>query len=435
MTVSQDESDSDSEPPSNKTTYSLSRYYAKGTTYFYGFPAGEHSNFFNLVSPWKEELVAARPLVCAGDDLKVVTFATSVDPEIWEMMTENLQIPLIDKNKILAFPAEINPDLHQEKRNEAIRKALLEMVKTGKFVMAQPYMNGGLDSQYLIDSETAIRLNDKINRYLYTPEKYLPEKYQLFSSGIEFAKDKTIPPLPCVVKVSSSSAGDGVRICHTKEDFEKAKKDFAKLKVKVLTEEYIKSVYNFGIQFGISADGKKMEIIGHNEQFIDKQGGYLGGVVNPSKKIPVIKKIYRVLEEEILPNVKKLGWFGVGGMDILVDKKENIFIIDPNFRMTASTSYLMMSKNTKDKCPLISFVGEFKGTKKDFLKKIAPLANNNCNNPLLKIIALTKKPHSYGMNAGILFENYKELQKTAKHLKQLGIEGGALNRIVDSKPQ
>lgn len=434
MDSGQDDGESGENPPSAaNAAYSLSRYYPKNVTYFYGFPAGENSNFFNLVSPWKEELVSARPLTCAGGNMKVITFSASVNPEIWQLMTEELRIPLIDRSRIITFPAEINAGLNEDERNKEIRSALMEMVKNETFVMAQPYMNEGLNSRYLIDSEVAISLNDKVNRPLYTPEKYLPEKYQLFASGAEFVQDQTTPPLPCVVKVSSSSAGDGVRICHTKEDFEKAKVDFAPLKVRILTEKFIKSIYNLGIQFGISQDGKKIEIIGYNEQLIDAEGGYLGGAIDPSKKIPVVDKINRILQEEILPNVQKLKWFGVGGIDILVDKKEDIFVIDPNFRMTASTSYLFASKNGALRRPLISFVGEFKGSREDFMKKIVPISKNNSENALLRIIALTKRSDSYGINGGILFDNYKNLKKAAKHLKDLGIEGGALDRIINSK--
>lgn len=411
---------------------SLSNYYPEGTIYFYGFPAGENSNFYNLVPPWKEELVAARPLICAGDNLRVVTFPTTLDQEIWQLMTEYLQVPLIDKKRILPFPTEVTSDLVTEKRNNAVRSSLLEMIKDDKFVMAQPYINGGLKDRYLIDPELSISLNDKINRSLYISNKYLPEQYQIFPNGQEFAEDKTIPPLPCVVKVSSSSAGDGVRMCFTKEEFEKAKKEFADLKVKIFSEKYIESVLNLGIQFGITPDGGKIEIIGNNEQFIDAQGSYIGGVISPGKKIPALEKIYKVLLEEILPKVYKLGWFGVGGIDVLVDKKGGIFFIDPNFRMTAATSYIFLNKNGQIPFSLISFGGEFKGSKDDFIKKIVPLAKENSSNQILKVVALTKRPNSYGINAGIFFSNNKDLKKNAKKLIELGVEGATLDRIINS---
>ncbi len=425
----------DSEPPSAKNvTYSLSRYYPKETIYFYGFPAGENSNFFNMVPPWKEELVAARPLTCAGDALHVVTFATSIDPEIRQIMTESIGVRLIDKSKILAFPEKVNSSLHEHERNEAIRGALLSMITTNnKFVMAQPYMNGGLNQRYLIPSEVAIALNDKINRYLYTPEKYLPERYQLFQNGQEFAEDTTTPPIPCVVKVSSSSSGDGVRICFTKADFEQTKKDFALIKVKIMTEKYIESIYNLGIQFGISHDGTKIEIIGHNEQFIDESGSYMGGVIDPYKKISILPKISQFLKTEILPKIQKLNWFGVGGIDILVDKNEDFFVIDPNLRMTAATSYLFFAKNGELKKPLISFMGEFQGSKEDFLRKIVPLAKENTPNQMLKVVALTKRPQSYGINAGIFFDDCEDLVKKALQLKALGMVGKSLDRIITSK--
>lgn len=425
--------DNNSEEDSPKRRHSMSDYYPKGTTYFYGFPVGENSNFFNLVPPWKEELVAARPMICAGDNLKVVVFSSTIDSEIWGLMTEHLQIPLINKARILPFPEEITSKLKGNKRNKAIRSALLKTLKKKKFVMAQPYQNEGLTDRYLIDPEVSIFLNDKVNLSTYINKKYLPKKYQYFLNGKEFAEDKTIPPLPCVVKVSSSSAGDGVKICFTKKQFEEAKVAFSRLKVKIINEEYIHSVLNLGIQFGMTKDGKKKEIIGFNEQFIDSKGGYLGGVISPNSKYPILPKIFKVLTKEILPKVHKLGWFGVGGIDVLIDKNGGMFFIDPNFRMTAATSYLFMNKNKEIPRPLISFMGKFRGSKKDFIEKIVPLAKEGSKNQMLKIVSLTKRSKSYGINAGIFFNDNKELKKNAKLLNELGVEGSTIDRILNAK--
>lgn len=419
----------DDEPPS-ALEFSLSRYYPPGTVYFYGFPIGESSHFYNLVPPWKEELVAARPLVCAGNQMEVITFATSLDPDIWEIMTERLGISLLKKENVISFPPEINTEMEGDLRNKSLKETLFEMTVNRKLVMAQPFLHGEINTRYLIDSKIAISMNDKAKRFLYTPEKYLPAQYQNFANGQEFTENDDIPPLPCVVKVASSSAGDGVRICSTKDEFLKAKKDFASLKVRIITEEFIDSVYNFGVQFGIPYDDREIEIIGFNEQLIDKCGGYIGGMIDPNKKIPVLEKIYKVLLEEILPLVKKQNWFGVGGVDILVDKNNDIFLVDPNFRATAATSFLFLNKNKKISKSMVSFIGEFKGTKEDFIKKIVPIAKEDEKNSFLKVVALSKKADSFGINAGILFGDFKELKGVAQHLKELGIEGRALDRVA-----
>ena len=53
----------------------LSTYFPAGTRFFYGYPAGEDSGFLNRVGPEIEELVAARPICCAGRDVFIVNFA------------------------------------------------------------------------------------------------------------------------------------------------------------------------------------------------------------------------------------------------------------------------------------------------------------------------------------------------------------------------
>ncbi|MFA5948529.1 MAG: ATP-grasp domain-containing protein [Candidatus Gracilibacteria bacterium] len=420
-------------PSPSSISCSLSKYYPKGTIYFYGFPAGENSSFFNQVTPWKEELVAARPLTCAGEHVKAIAFNTSLDNDIWKIMTEELGIQLINKNQVIALPDKITETVEGSKRNFAIKKAIREKISNKKLVMAQPYLQSEINEQYLIDSKLAIGMNDKSNIKLYIDAKHFPERYQIYTNGKKFEESKIIPPLPCVVKVASSSSGDGVRICNTKEQFRKAQKDFSALKVKIFTEKFITSIFNLGIQFGIQANNGAIDIIGHNEQLVDGNGSYLGGVVNSYKKYPSIEKIYKLLQEEILPRVQKMGWFGVGGLDVLIDEKEDLFFIDPNFRMTAATSYLLMHKNGLIKYPTISFMGEFKGSQEELIRKICPLGKENSRNQMMKVIAITKRKESFGINAGIFFENISELKKNALHLQKLGITAGTLDRIVTSK--
>jgi len=413
--------------------YTLSDFYPENTIYFYGFPAGESLHFFNLVPLEKEEIVAARPFVCSGDKMQVVCYPSAVDHEVRELLTEHLHVSLLSSDKIITLPPDLHTIPDKKDRNLVMQKALLEITKNGKFIMAQPFIDEDLNSHYLIDSKITIAMNDKIKRSLWVPEKYLPESYQKFSCGKDFAADNTIPPLPCVVKVSSSSAGDGVRICFTKEEFEIAKKDFSKLKVKIMTEKFIHAVHNLGIQIGIPYDNGEPQIIGFSQQFVDAEGNYLGGVIDPSKKISIIEKITKILRNEILPNVRKLGWFGIGGIDILVDKDDNIYLIDPNFRMTAFTSFIFLNKNKQFNRSLISFMGDFEGSKDDFIKKVVPIAQNDNDDSLLKVVALTKRKNSFGINAGIFFNGQKDLYKTCNYLASLGLKGRTLEKILHSK--
>src|SRR3990167_6408732 len=86
------------------TELNLSKYFPKGSIYFYSFPSGQDSNFFNTVPPWIEELVASRPLVCAGDNLKVLTFAASSSDEIRNFLEQDCGVRAFKKKRIITLP-------------------------------------------------------------------------------------------------------------------------------------------------------------------------------------------------------------------------------------------------------------------------------------------------------------------------------------------
>src|SRR5689334_20798405 len=76
---------------------SLSYYFPEGTQYFYGYPAGESGTFINLVPPEAEELVAARPLSCAGSNVTIVCFAATHDEAISVNVRKKLRLPHLSK--------------------------------------------------------------------------------------------------------------------------------------------------------------------------------------------------------------------------------------------------------------------------------------------------------------------------------------------------
>ncbi len=110
--------------------FTLSNYLPPNTTYFYGFPAGEDSNFFNTVHPWKEELVAARPLVCAGQHVKVLTFGATNKSAFGD--------------NVIYFPPNISELVEGQERNQMIKSAIKDLVPKKSLIMAQPYLDESL---------------------------------------------------------------------------------------------------------------------------------------------------------------------------------------------------------------------------------------------------------------------------------------------------
>lgn len=419
--------------PKPKLRFSLSDFLPPDSVYFYSFPAGEDSKFYNKVTPWKEELVGARPLVCAGDKIKVITFSSTLKNETWKLFTEKINAIMIDRDQIISLPDKITAGVKNSKRNKLVKAALKAFSHQGRLVMTQPYLNKRLFDMYQISPRLTNKLNDKITQPLYIPKKYLPIRYKRFPNGKKFFAYKGFIHLPCVVKVSSSSSGDGVRICKDKEFFKKVQKDFRYIKGTIFIEEFITAAYNLGIQFGVPCDPKKpIEIIGFNEQLTSEQGNYLGGIVNPKKKIKSLKKIYELLETNVLPEVRSWGWHGVGGVDVLIHDDGKFYFIDPNFRMTAAFAYIFLAKNKLAKTPLVSFTGVYKGSKYAFEKNIVPIAKEGSLEQKIKIITLTKYRGAYRFNAGMYFKESKDIKKNAKKLLSMGIQSGVLEELLES---
>jgi hypothetical protein len=416
-------------PFSSKKHFSFARYFPKNLVYFYAFPSGESSQFYNQVSTFEEELVSRRPLVCAGGEIKVITFAASSDEFVLEAVSKGVDI--IDKDNIIRLPKEISPDKKGKIRNELIKEALQNLVKDDQLVMAQPFIDRALEKKFKIHPLLSVGVNDKRNKYIYIPDEYLPEKYAAFDSGKDFYQDNSDFPYPCVVKVTSSSSGDGVGICKNVEDIEKTKNRFASVQGSIIVEEYINIAYNIGIQFGIPFNRDIMpEILGFSEQLTSNNGEFFGGVVNPTKHIPYFEDIEKVFFQEIFPRIRSYGWYGVGGIDVLIGTNGKFYFIDPNFRMTAMSAYIYLSNVNKLTMPTISFSGNIECSQITFENNIVSLTKGK--DAPLKIISLAQHKNIFRFNAGIQFESNDDLRRKAVMLHSLGVKGKVLKNIIES---
>lgn len=423
------------EPDHSPSEINLSRYFPRGTNYFYGYPSGEDSNFFNGVPPASEELVAARSLVCAGEHVKPIVFSPSIEPRITHMLKDVAGVAIAKQNQIITLPANITHSIVGKERNTLIKRALRELSDHKNLVMAQPFLDPDLQDRFQIDPELTILLNDKKNLPAYVPQEYLPERYGEYASGSAFAATSDKIPVPCVVKVSSSSSGDGVRLCRTAAQFEKAKKEYASVSGSIIVEQFIKVAQNFGIQIGIPSDKRKsVEIIGVSEQLTTPEGEFIGGIIDPLRLFPEIDGINRLLLDRVLPTVREMGWYGVGGFDVLIDKDGKFYIEDPNFRMTGMTPYLCEARNGIIRKSMVSFIASFQGTEEDFQRAIVPLCQEKDLDQLVHLIALTHHGDTFRMNAAMYFEQeeIESVKRNAERLVSLGLESKALRKLSEN---
>lgn len=424
----------DHKSPYDTSKVSLSRYFPKGTTYFYGYPSGDDSGFLNKVPPSVEELVSARPLACAGEDLKIVVFADAVNSRTVGEISGKLGTRLADKKQIVAFPRSVDVTLVGNKRNSHVKHHLKQLVEPGSLVMAQPFLDADLEHLYQIPPMLSNWLNDKQNMINYLPESLQAQRYASYQNGAEFAADTTKPTLPCVVKVSSSSAGDGVYICYTAREFKTVKKELQATPGAVFVEQFINAVENFGIQFGIPHDiSEEIEIIGTNRQLTTPEGEFIGGIVDRSRKHPELEGVKQKLIHEILPTVRQFGWYGIGCFDVLVDDQGRCYIIDCNFRMTGMTAYLMLAANEAIDQPLVSFNGSFEGSLKNLRKTLDYLAVSNKVDRLVHVLALTERDGVCNFNAALLFHDYQKVADHASQLLRAGISSKALEQLTSMK--
>lgn len=410
--------------------FSLSRYFPKNTEYFYSYPAAEDSGFYNPMPPEIDEFSAARPLACAGESVKIICFPRTLTSCAWHILHDEFGSLPLRQDQILYLPDDISPDLQGSRRNEKIKQALLTLCSRRKLVLAQPYVDERLDSFYQFSANLGTWLNDKKNMASYIPEEFLPRKYAEFPDGISFSKSSQPFPFPCVVKVSASCAGDGVRICHTEKEFECVKRDFSHLHASIIAEEFISAERNIGLQFGIPCDSSRsIEIVGWHEQLTDQNGAYIGAVIDPEETDDFLEPLRGLLLEKILPLIRKKGWYGVGGFDVLMTKAGEFYFIDPNFRVTAMTAYDFLLQNHSIQKPMAAFTGSFVGSKSDFLATFLPIAKFRDPGQRLHITALTERNGIYTFYAALIADVRKDIPEASKFLLQRGIQSQTLTLL------
>lgn len=403
----------------------LSNYFPKNTEYFYSYPLGDTIFFYNAGNPVADELISARLLACAGACVKVIVYNSILRHRSLDLLRKNSDIPLIPKKQIIVLPSSINERTPVTKKNELITEALIEKISHRNFIMAQPILDDRLVKDYQIDPKLSIWLNDKINLNQYVSPEFLPKRYAQFRNGEDFFNFTERLPVPCVVKISASSAGEGIRICLDKIDLKKAKKDFKARVGTLFVEEYISYLHNVGIQFGIPFNQKKSpHIIGYNHQVTAADGEFLGGFIFKEKKIKKITKIKKMIMKEILPKIQKMGWYGVGCFDVLLTTKGRFYIIDSNFRTTGMTAYLFLTRNKLITKSMVSFTATFRGSEEEFTEKV--LSINHGKNKKLVLVSLSKKGNEYRFNGALLFDKREKVSELAIGLIERGIKSEVL---------
>lgn len=411
---------------------SLSSYFPPDSYYFYGYPAGKESGFVNTLTNTGAELVSTRPLSCAGGGTNIVCFANGARESALRILADEIGLPVAPNEQILRLPEEINSRISGDERDRLVQTALRDLIPEGRLIMAQPYHGEAMERKYLIHSNTTCHLNDKASLVEFVPSEYLLETYRHFNTGSEFATFQLEEiQVPCVVKATNSSAGDGVRICKTAQEVGSAQHDFSHTSSPIIIQEYLENAEEIGVQFGIPPDAANpADILGFSMQIISPEGKYLGGNFDDSTHNEVTAKIYRVLEEEILPKVRAHGWHGIGGLDVMIREDGTFVFIDGNFRMTATHVYRFNVASGHIQTPFVTMVASMEGDLDTFVQKIVPVANAASSSRVLYPVNLSQEGGRVNFNTALLYDDQKTLAENARHLLCLGVESKVLTRLI-----
>jgi RimK-like ATP-grasp domain len=414
-----------------KRNLSLSTYFPSGTQYFYGYPAGEASGFFNQVPPVIEELVAARAVSCAGEHVSVISFSATHAPQIDPAILQLFEIPQLDPRQHIVLPSELDRNLEGSSRNQRLKHSLSTHTQNRSLVMAQPFTDEEMVDYYQIPAKLTTWLNDKNSLSQLVKLGLLPQRLAAYNDGTALAAGIGKLQLPFVVKAASSSAGDGVFICQGPDDVKVAIDRLRGLRASILVESFVAGVHNYGIHFGVPHKrSEPIDIIGINEQLTTREGEFIGGVIW-SDRDSRLQPILDYIRDQVLPYIRAMGWYGVGCFDVLEDRAGNFYFIDSNFRMTGMTAYHFLAANHTIQAPLLGFGGSFSGSKSELLAKLLPLASPGPER-IVQLIALNRENDTWNFNGALLFNDHDQLQRRINRLLEAGVRSAALEQAASS---
>lgn len=410
----------------------LSEVFPEDTAYFYGYPTGwdETSRFLNTAPVSAEDLVAARALVCAGEKMSVVVFARTVEERITKALEGELGTELCKRR--IVIPSELDTTVTCQKRNERMKAILSESLADKTLVMAQPYLGGKIENKYLINPRISTWANDKANMRDFVPEEYLTPEFARAESGAEFATmEAKAFPYPCVVKVSASSAGDGVRICKTEADFKEAQSTFSQYDCPVLVLKFIRAVAEIAPKFAIypGSDFKSARL-GASKDFSSSKGEWVGSFVGENVGAEVAERIYEVLETKVLPKLHAKGWYGVGEGGALIDAEGNFYFHDFNCRVTGDMAQtLQWNQGLFPKRQLVVFNGIVTSDFSEFIERIKPIAQRGSPDQILNLVAAAQYPEGIRVHGGVLMDQKESLMENIGRLESSGIKSDLFDRM------
>jgi hypothetical protein len=187
----------------------------------------------------------------------------------------------------------------------------------------------------LVDNTVHRLLNNKGAFGEYVDASLIPPRRVLRSPDVHTIRRL---PLPVVLKVATdepNGGGKGVLVCEKKRHLERAAKQFAGVST-LLAEHFLDAAENWAVQCAVARDGS-VHIEGATRQVTGRSGIFAGNFKDRRQHPP--DSVLDVAGAAAKAGAR-LGYRGICGFDLLVDRTGKAFLIDPNFRPTWSTPFL-----------------------------------------------------------------------------------------------
>ena len=187
----------------------------------------------------------------------------------------------------------------------------------------------------LVETERLRYLNDKRNVARLAGEENAPARRLV---DLTDPAERDALEVPIVLKAATGEPGAGgadVAICRGRRHLRRAFSRFSGVE-KVIAERYVDAAQNWCLQYAVLPDGTVLDM-GGSEQVCLRNGVHAGNLLAADRSPPPEAM---TLGRAIAAEGSRLGFRGVCGFDILVDRGGRPFAIDLNFRPVSSTAFV-----------------------------------------------------------------------------------------------
>lgn len=187
----------------------------------------------------------------------------------------------------------------------------------------------------LVGAESLRFLNNKRNVARLAGSENVPTRRAV---DLRSAHDRDALTTPIVLKIATnetSSGGLDVALCRRRRHLRRAIARFASAET-AIAESLVDATQNWCLQYAVLPDGEVREM-GASEQVCMRNGVHAGNLLDLDRSPPDSAVS---LGRAIAMEGGRLGFRGVCGFDILVDRQEKPYAIDLNFRPVSSTAFV-----------------------------------------------------------------------------------------------